>query len=103
MGSIIYWGLLRFAIVLISMWILRPQVEEYGDWWGLFFVAVGVVVLYPAQLAWMRHRSRVKIINNNVLCVTCKHYDSREALCLALDEHVTSEIVPCETVMWEPK
>lgn len=103
MGSIIYWGLLRFTIVLVSMWVLRSHIEEYGDWWGLFFLAVGVVVLYPAQIAWQRHRARVKIINNNVLCVTCKHYDAQEALCTALDELVTSEIVPCQTLMWEPK
>jgi uncharacterized membrane protein len=103
MGSVVYWGLLRFTIVLCVFWFLRVQISDYGDWWALFFLSMGIVVMYPAQIAYQRHRSRVKIINNNVLCVSCRHYNPDEALCTALDQHVTTELVPCETVMWEPK
>jgi hypothetical protein len=103
MGSIIYWGLLRFAVVLVSFWFLRDVIEKYGDWWSLFFVAIGVVVLYPAQLAYMQHREKVKQVNLEVICTSCKHYNRDEALCTALDQLVTSSIVPCEAVMWEPK
>ena len=103
MGSIIFWGIVRFSIILISFTILRSQIEDYGDWWGLFFLAMGIVVLYPAQIMYQRHRSRVRIINNNVVCVSCKHYAADEALCTALDEHVTNEIVPCNGLMWEAK
>lgn len=103
MGSIIYWGLLRFTIVMAAFGLLKSQISDYGDWWGLFFLTMGIVVLYPAQIAYQRHRSRVKLINNNVLCVSCKHYNPDEALCTALDELVLSEIVPCEGIMWEPK
>lgn len=102
-GSIIFWGIIRFSLVLISFVILKTQIEDYGDWWGLFFLAMGIIVLYPAQIMYQRHRSRVRIINQNVLCVTCKHYAEDEALCTALDQHVTSELIPCETLMWESK
>lgn len=103
MGSIISWGIFRFAIVLVSMWILRDTVMEYGDWWALFFIAVGAVVLFPAQIQYYRHRDEVTEINKDVLCTTCKHYNRDEALCMSYDQHVTIEVIPCQGLDWEPK
>jgi len=103
MGSIISWGILRFAVVLVAMWLLRDAIAEYGDWWMLFFFAIGAVVLFPAQLQYYRHREEVTEINKDSLCTSCKHYNADEALCTSLDEHVTLAVVPCEGFMWEPK
>jgi hypothetical protein len=103
MGAIISWGIFRFAIVLILMWLFRDGLVEYGDWWMLFFFAIGAVVLFPAQLQFYRHRERVTEINKDILCTSCKYYNADEALCTSLDQDVTETIIPCEGFMWEPK
>ncbi len=102
MGAIIYWGLVRFAIVLVAAWLLYSYVPNYGDWWSLFFVAVAVVVIYPAQLAWRKHVRVIRRANQNALCATCRHLASREALCKITDEHVRRDYTPCDGDAWEP-
>jgi hypothetical protein len=101
-GAIIYWGLVRFALVLVLAWLLYSFVPNYGDWWMLFFIAVAVIVIYPAQLAWRKHISTIGQANQNALCATCRHLISREALCSVTDEHVRSDYTPCNGEAWEP-
>lgn len=103
MGEIIYWGLVRFAIVLIAAWVAYRFIPNYGDWWALFFVAVSVVVVYPAQLAWRKHQQTISGANQNALCATCRYLAEREALCTKLDEHVRIDYTPCGGEGWEPK
>jgi hypothetical protein len=102
-GAIIYWGLVRFAAVLIGAWFLYSYVPNYSEWWSLFFVAVSVVVIYPAQLAYRKHISQIDSANQNALCATCKHLISSEALCSRLDEHISKTYTPCGGEGWEPR
>src|SRR5581483_7307881 len=80
-GAIIYWGLIRFALVLVGAWVLYNFMPNYSDWWTLFFVAVGLVVVYPAQLAWRKHVETVRHASRNGLCATCRHFAAEETLC----------------------
>jgi hypothetical protein len=102
-GAIIYWGLVRFAVVLAVSWLLYSYVPNYGEWWSLFFVAVSVVVIYPAQIAWRKHIATVRSANQNALCATCKNLALSEALCKVTDEHVRIDYTPCEGAAWEPR
>jgi len=101
-GEIIYWGLIRFAIVLVAAWVLYSVVPNYSDWWMMFFIAVSLIVVYPAQLAWRRHQHTIRRANQNALCATCRHFAPREALCTKLDEHVMKDYTPCGGEGWEP-
>jgi len=101
-GAIIYWGLLRFTAVLIAAWALYSYVPNYGDWWSLFFVSVAVIVIYPAQLSFMKHQKDVRRASRNALCATCKHFIADNTLCAILDEHVTRNYTPCGGDAWEP-
>lgn len=103
MGAIIYWGLVRFAALLLAAWLLYAYVPNYGEWWSIFFVGVAVVVIYPAQLAWRKHVATVRSANQNALCATCRHLATREALCRVTDEHIRSDYTPCDGVAWEPR
>ena len=103
MGEIIYWGLLRFALVLVGAWLLYSLVPEYNDWWMMFFIAVATIVIYPAQLAWRKHASSIRRANQNPLCATCRHLATREALCKVTDEHVRQDYTPCEGQAWESR
>ena len=102
MGEIIYWGLIRFAVILVGAWVLYSYVPNYSDWWTMFFVAVSVVVIYPAQLAWRKHTESIRNANRNGLCATCTHFRASEALCAKLDEHVQIDYTPCGGEAWEP-
>ena len=102
MGPIIYWGLVRFSIVLVAAWLLYGHIPEYTDWWTMFFVAVGVVVVYPAQLQWRKYMGEVRAASRNGLCATCRYFGPREALCRKLDEHVREDYTPCGGQAWEP-
>ncbi len=102
MGAIIYWAILRFAIVLVSTWLLYSYVPNYGEWWMLFFIATGVVVIYPAQIAYRQHLRTMKRAHRNALCATCRHFIESEVLCSVTDEHVTQYYTPCEGQAWEP-
>src|SRR4051812_49273657 len=102
MGAIIYWGLVRFAILMVAMWLLYSYVPNYSEWWTLFFIAVGVIVIYPAQIAFRKHQEATSRANQNPLCATCRNFVPREALCGALDEHVKKHYTPCEGQAWEP-
>jgi hypothetical protein len=102
MGAIIYWGLVRFAIVLFACWAMMSYIGDYSEWWTMFFVAVSVVVIYPAQMAYRRHASAIKRANRNELCATCRYHDAENALCTSLDEHVTMRYTPCGGSDWEP-
>jgi hypothetical protein len=101
-GEIIYWGLIRFAAVLVAAWVLYSVVPNYSDWWMMFFIAVSVIVVYPAQLAWRKHVTSIRHANQNALCATCRHLVPSEALCGKLDEHVTKDYTPCGGEGWEP-
>ena len=102
MGAIIYWGLVRFALVLVFAWLIYSFVPNYSDWWMLFFIAVAVIVIYPAQIGWRKHVSAVRRANQNELCATCRNLQQREALCTITDEHVRKNYTPCGGEAWEP-
>ena len=102
MGDIIYWGLLRFVLVVAAAWAFYSYAPNYGEWWSMFFVAVGVIVIYPAQLSYRKHQDEVKRSSLNGLCVTCRHYVPDNTLCSVTDEHVRRDYTPCDGVAWEP-
>jgi hypothetical protein len=102
MGAIIYWGLVRFVLVLIAAWVLYSFMPNYQDWWMMFFIAVSVIVIYPAQIAWRKHIASIRDANRNGLCATCKYFRPSEALCAKLDEHVLIDYTPCGGEAWEP-
>lgn len=88
---------------MLGSWALYDKLESPGEWWTLFFVALTVVVIYPAQIAWQRHNLQVKRTSEETLCSTCKHYLTDNTLCSVLDEHVEIDgHPPCEGMSWEP-
>ena len=102
MGAIIYWALVRFALVMLGAWVLFAYIPKYSDWWTMFFVSVTLIVVYPAQLQWRKQLDAIRRAEQNGLCATCRYYARREALCTKLDEHVRKDYTPCGGEGWEP-
>lgn len=101
MGAIIYWGLIRIAIIIPVIWILNSYLD-YSLWWSVSFLLIYGVVLHPAIIQYNLFREYNKDIIESTLCSSCKYFDETAVLCLKLDEHPTREYLPCDGLSWEP-
>lgn len=104
MGSIIFWAIIRAAIVIvISLWLYEyAKWIEYGVWWMITLGAIGIVVGYPAQIQYRMYKERTRNVLSGTLCSTCKYFEPIAVLCSRYDEHVSESYIPCEGMDWEP-
>ncbi len=102
LGSIIWGVLLRMAIVMFAVWILRDFIEEYTDWWLVASFSLYGLAIYPAQVQYEYFRSANRRLIEGTLCSSCRHFRPENIHCTMHDEHVTEEYLPCEGRDWEP-
>ena len=101
MGTIVYWTLIRIAILIPALWYLLEWVN-YKYSWLFISVAVYAVVIHPAIVQYKKFVDQNEEIVNNSLCSTCKHFDKSAVVCMMYDKHPTAESIPCEGAAWEP-
>ena len=82
MGGIIYWTIIRIAILIPLLWIATDYIEF---------------------IQYKLFREENYEVITNTLCSSCKHFDETAVLCLKYDEHPTEDKIPCEGAAWEPK
>ncbi len=102
MGGIVYWTLLRIAILIPLLWLAIDYID-YKFWWVIFSMSVYGVIIQPAVIQYRLFMEKNKEVISNSLCTSCKHFDETAVLCLKYDEHPTDEEVPCDGIDWEPK
>ncbi len=102
MGAIIYWGIIRTAILIPLLWLSMEYIE-YKFWWAIVTISVYGIIIHPALVQYRLFKEKNEQIITNSLCSSCKHFDETAVLCLMLDEHPTEEKIPCEGSGWEPK
>ena len=102
MGGIVYWTLLRIAILIPLLWLAIDYID-YKFWWVIFSMSVYGVIIQPAVIQYRLFMEKNKDVISNSLCTSCKHFDETAVLCLKYDEHPTDEEVPCDGIDWEPK
>ncbi|PKL88345.1 MAG: hypothetical protein CVV23_10775 [Ignavibacteriae bacterium HGW-Ignavibacteriae-2] len=102
MGSIVYWTIIRTAILIPSLFLLYDWVDSQL-WWIIGVVSVYGVIVHPAIIQYNLFMEKNKEIINNTLCSSCKHFDKSAVLCMKHDKHPTVETLPCEGVHWELK
>ena len=79
MGRIIYWAIIRTAVLIPALWIGMGYFHfEY--WWFLAAVAVYLVILYPAIVQYKKFEKDNKEIIESTLCSTCKSFDKSAVL-----------------------
>lgn len=101
MGRIIYWGLIRVAILIPVLWIFIEWID-YKFWWIIAVMAVYGVVIHPAIIQYRLFTEENQQILEDTICSQCKHFDTSAVLCTKYDEHPTEEYIPCDGVDWEP-
>jgi hypothetical protein len=102
MGAIVFWGLVRIAILMPTLWLLYGVVE-YKYWWTILVLSVYGIVIHPAVIQYNLFMEKNKEIIHNTLCSSCKYFDKSAVLCLKHDQHPTLDNLPCGGIDWEMK
>lgn len=101
MGKIIFWGLIRVAVLIPVLWIATDWIE-YRFWWIIASMSVYGVVFHPAIIQLKIFREENRTVLEDTICSQCKHFDASAVLCLKYDEHPKENYIPCDGVDWEP-
>ena len=102
MGHIIFWAIIRTAVLIPVLWFLMGLIE-YKYWWWLVILSVYGIIIHPMAIQFKIFYEENKEIIEQTLCTSCKHFDSTAVLCMKHDEHPTLKTLPCEGLDWEPK
>lgn len=102
MGAIVFWTLIRTAILIPTLLILFEWLD-YKFWWMITGMGVYVVIIHPMVIQYKIFTEQNKEIINNTLCSSCRHFDETAVLCMKHDKHPTVEFLPCEGTHWEVK
>jgi len=102
MGEIVFWTIIRIAVVIPTLWILEGYISQQF-WWLISVFTIYVVIIHPAVIHYNLFKSKNKEILEGTLCSTCKHFDETAILCMLYDKHPTKIFLPCNGMDWEPK
>ena len=101
MGHIVYWAIIRIAILIPVLWLLYGNIE-YRYWWIIGIMSIYGVIIHPAVIQYKIFLEQNQNILTNTLCSSCKHFDETAVICLKYDKHPTEDYLPCDGVEWEP-
>jgi hypothetical protein len=102
MGDIIFWTIIRTAITIPAVWVLRSYISEQL-WLLIGIAAIYGIIIHPTFLSYKKFEANSKEVIDSSLCSTCKHFDPSAVLCMKHDKHPTENYIPCEGEHWEPK
>lgn len=101
MGDIVFWTIIRIAIVIPSLWILKGYID-YQLWWYIIMASIYGVIIHPAAIHYRLFEERNKEVIESSLCSSCKSFDKSAVLCMMHDKHPSKEYLPCAGLDWEP-
>lgn len=101
MGDIVYRTLIRFVLIILSLWFFKNFFEE-KFFWIISILAIYFFVIHPGYLAYNKFIDKNINVIMNSLCSSCKHFNESAVLCTKYDKHPTDDFVPCEGSEWEP-
>lgn len=101
MGEIIFWVIIRTAIIIPLLWVSQPYME-YGTWWVASIALLYAVIIHPATIHYRLYLQKNKPVLESSLCTSCNYFDQSAVLCLKHDAHPTATWLPCEGLDWEP-
>lgn len=102
MGRIIYWAIIRVAILIPTLWLLLDWME-YKFWWTLGIISIYGVIIHPAVVQYKLFLDENKEVLEDTICASCESFDESAVLCMKHDEHPTADYIPCDGIDWEPK
>ncbi len=79
MGAIVYWTIIRIAILIPALWIATNYIE-YRYWWVVVSMSIYVIIIHPAFIQYKLFTEKHKEVITNTLCSSCKHFDETAVL-----------------------
>lgn len=101
MGKIIFWAIIRIAILIPLLWFATDYID-YKFWWVVAALAIYGVIIHPAVVQYKIFSEENKEVLTDTICSQCRHFDASAVLCTKYDEHPTPDYIPCNGVDWEP-
>lgn len=102
-AGIIVWGVLsRVFILTIAASIFVPLYNLFNYWYLLLFV-FWLLAFYPGFQEYQKFQEQSKQIIDSTMCGSCVNFSADNQLCKIYDQHITTDIIPCEGLDWEPK
>ena len=102
MGGIVYWTLIRLALLIVAV-IYLSDFYTGKFWWPMVLLAIYLIVIHPAISQYKQFVKKNTTIIEDTLCSNCKHFDETAVLCMKHDKHPSQDYLPCEGMHWEPK
>jgi glucan phosphoethanolaminetransferase (alkaline phosphatase superfamily) len=102
LGEIVYKTLIRFILILLTLWFSKTLFDE-NIFWVVSILAIFFFVFHPAYMVYKKFVDDNKNVITNSLCSTCKHFNESAVLCTKYDKHPTDNFIPCEGTDWEPR
>ncbi len=102
MGVIVFWAIIRTAILIPILWILQSYIP-FQYWWIISLAAIYGLIIHPAIVHYKLFEEKNKEVLESTLCSSCKHFDKSAVLCMKYDKHPTVNYLPCDGVDLEPK
>ena len=102
MGEVVFWTIIRAAVTIPGLWILKGQID-FQLWIFICFAAIYVLIIHPAMVSYRWFEQQNKKVIESTLCSSCKNFDRSAVLCIKYDKHPTENYIPCDGVEWEPK
>jgi hypothetical protein len=101
LGAVVFWTIIRTAILIPVLWILYGLMD-YQLWWLVCFTSIYGVLVHPAVIHYRLFEEENKEVIQSTLCSSCRHFDETAVLCTKYDEHPDVNYLPCEGQDWEP-
>lgn len=101
MGEVVFWTIIRIAVLIPAMWILRGYID-FQLWWIICLVCIYGIIIHPMVIHYKFFEQKNKDIIESSLCSSCKHFDKSAVLCMKYDQHPTMDFLPCDGLDWEP-
>lgn len=102
MGNIVFWTIIRAAIVIPALWFIGSY-YEIQFWWIISILSIYGIIIHPAIIQYKNFEESSKSVIDDTICSSCVHFDRSAVLCMKYDEHPTTEYIPCGGMDWEPK
>jgi glucan phosphoethanolaminetransferase (alkaline phosphatase superfamily) len=102
MGEIIFWTIIRTALLIVILWVSK---DVWGEkyFWIIVTLSFYLFVISPVIVFYRKFIEKNKEVLESSLCSSCKHFDESAVLCLKYDKHPTKNFIPCEGSSWEPR
>jgi glucan phosphoethanolaminetransferase (alkaline phosphatase superfamily) len=102
MGEIIFWTIIRTALLIVILWVSK---DVWGEkyFWIIVTLSFYLFVISPVIVFYRKFIEKNKEVLESSLCSSCKHFDESAVLCMKYDKHPTKNFIPCEGSSWEPR